>query len=310
MTTPAIQQLQHLPPPSLGSVLRDTGERKRRLAAAAILAIFGLFLYGDVLWGLIQDWWNIPDYSHGFLVPAFSAYVLWRERERFLALELAPANSGIAVMLAAVGLLVGGTAGAELFTSRVSFIVLLAGMVVLFAGWKAARALALPLGYLLLMIPIPVLIQNQAVFPMQLLASRFAAAVLQGLGLIVLREGNVLNLANTSIEIVQACSGLRSLTALAALAIAYGYLLRRPVWRRWMLVFLVVPVAILSNGLRIVVTGLMAQFLGPAWAEGSSHEIAGLLVMAFALCLLMAADGALGRARPSRKNVAGSSGEN
>jgi exosortase len=262
------------------------------------LAVLGgllAILYAPVCLRLFETWAQNPDYSHGFLVPVFSGYVIWKERERFRQLALAPNNAGTLVMLGAIGLLVAGTLGAELFTSRISLILMLAGLVLFLAGWTMLRALAFPLGYLLLMIPIPTLIQNQLVLPLQFVASRTAASVLEALGFVVLREGNLLHLERTTLEVAQACSGIRSLTSMVALAIAYGNLAERRLWVRFVLVALMLPISVASNAVRVVAAGVLADTVGPESVEGIFHTLSGLLIFAVALSLMLAAHWLLAR---------------
>ena len=141
---------------------------------SAVLVSLVALLYGSVLKVLVLQWWSDPDYGHGFFVPLFSGYILWRQRERWMRSEIKPSNFGLLVMLGAVGLLFAGSLGAELFTSRLSLLVLLAGMILFLAGWKLLRAVSFPLSFLIFMIPLPVIVYNQITFPLQLLASRFA----------------------------------------------------------------------------------------------------------------------------------------
>jgi len=251
-----------------------------------ILAGLTLILYAPVLKNLVGDWWNNPDYGHGFLVPVFAGYVLWREREKWLNTEIKPNNLGLLVMLGAVVILLGGSLGAELFTTRVSLLILLAGMILFLAGWKMLRAVSLPLAFLILMIPLPVLIYNQITFPLQLLASRFATFWLELVQVPVLREGNVLILPNYSLEVVEACSGIRSLMTLLTLAIAYGYLVERRRWVRYALAVLMVPIAIVSNAIRIMGTGVLTFHFGPKAAEGFFHEFSGWIIFLAALVLM------------------------
>jgi exosortase len=274
-------------PKGLGELWHAT--ERGTLLTLALLAGLIVALYAPVLKALVGDWWQDPNYSHGFLVPVFAGYVLWQERERYHGLRVAPSNFGLVAMLAAIGLLVVGTLGAELYTSRFSLVLLLAGMVLFLAGWTVLRALAFPLAYLLLMIPIPTIIQNQIVFPLQLLASRFAAGVLEAVGVVVLREGNVLYLRNSALEVAQACSGIRSLVALIALALAYGYLAERRRWVRVVLVLLMLPIAVVSNGLRVVGTGILTNTLGQDWAEGFFHTFSGLLIFLTAVSMMLLA---------------------
>jgi exosortase len=245
-----------------------------------------VILYAPVLKSLVQNWWSNPDYGHGFFVPLFSSYILWHERERWTKTEIKPSNFGFVVMLGAVGLLLLGSLGAELFTSRFSLLVLLAGMILFLAGWKMLRAVSFPLGYLVWMIPIPVIIYNQITFPLQLIASRLATAGLELAQIPVLRDGNILIMSNYSLEVVEACSGIRSLMTLMALAVAYGYLVSPQRWVRYVLAVFMVPIAIVTNAIRILVAGILAHRFGPAAAEGFLHEFSGWAIFLVALVLL------------------------
>jgi exosortase len=240
-------------------------------------------LYGSVLKGLILQWWNDPDYGHGFLVPLFSGFILYRERGCWMKTKIKPSNFGFLVMFGAVALLLIGSLGAELFTSRFSLLVLLAGMALFLAGWKVLRAISFPLGFLALMIPIPEIIYNQTTFPLQLLASRFATSLLELARVPVLRDGNILILSNYSLEVVEACSGIRSLMSLIALAVAYGYLAEPRRWARFILVALTVPIAIVTNAIRITGAGMLAHRFGPTAAEGFLHEFSGWVIFLAAL---------------------------
>jgi exosortase len=255
---------------------------------SGILAGLLLVLYGPVLVHLAENWWSDPNYGHGFLVPVFSAFVLWRERERLAKVAIKPANFGFLVMLGAVGILMVGSLGAELFSTRFSFLVMLGGIVLFLAGWQMLRAVLFPLGFLVLMIPIPVLIYNQITFPLQLLASRFAAFWLQLLNVPVLREGNLIILPNYTLEVVDACSGIRSLMTLITLAVAYTYLVGDKRWLRWLMVFIMVPIAIVSNSIRIFGAGILTYHFGPRMAEGFFHEFSGWVIFVAALLLMFA----------------------
>ncbi len=254
---------------------------------ATILGTLFVLLYISVFKGLALQWWNDPDYSHGFFVPLFSCFALWRERKRWMAVEIRPSNFGLLVMIGAVGLLLLGSLGAELFTSRFSLIVLLAGMILFLAGSQMLRAVAFPLAFLIFMIPIPAIIYNQITFPLQLLASRVAAFWLELVNVPVLRDGNVLVLSNYSLEVVEACSGIRSLLTLISLAIIYGYLAEPRRWVHWVLAILMVPIAIISNAFRIVGAGLIAHRFGPEAAEGFLHTFSGWAIFVVALLALL-----------------------
>jgi len=270
----------------------------------AILVGLILMLYASVIKDLVLQWWNDADYGHGFFVPLFSGYVLWRERQRWTKTEINPSNFVFLVMLGAIALLLLGSLGAEFFTSRFSLLVLLAGMVLFLAGWKMLRAVSFPLGYLMWMIPIPVIIYNQITFPMQLIASRLATAWLELAQVPVLRDGNILIMSNYSLEVVEACSGIRSLMTLMALAVAYGYLVSPRRWVRYVLAALMVPIAILTNAVRIMGAAILARHFGPAAAEGFLHEFSGWAIFLVALLLMFVSHWILRRIGERRKKAA------
>jgi exosortase len=269
------------------------------------LMIAGLVaaLYGPVMSQMVVQWWQDPDYGHGFVVPLFVSYVLYRRRHELRQVPLEPNNFGFPLMLGAIGLLLVGTLGAELFVSRCSLLFLFGGMILFFAGWKMLRAVAFPLAFLVLMIPLPALIYNQATFPLQLLASRLASNSLELLGIPVLREGNVLVLPNYSLEVVEACSGIRSLMSLIALAVAYGYFVEQRLWARITLAVLMLPIAVASNALRVVGAGVVTYFWGPQYAEGFFHFFQGWLIFVSAVACMLLVHSFLSRLAPLRKEA-------
>jgi exosortase len=182
--------------------------------------------------------------------------------------------------------MVVGSLGAELFLSRVSFLLVLAGLVIFFLGWKCFRAILFPWAFLLLMIPIPAIIFNQITFPLQILASKVAANTLPLAGVPVLREGNIINLPAMPLEVAQACSGIRSLLSLGTLAVIYGYLMESRNWMRTLLALASIPIAVVANSLRIVGTGLLVQYWDPDKAEGFFHAFSGWLIFVVSLGLL------------------------
>jgi exosortase len=282
----------------------ETRPWSRRLVVwCVILAGLILMLYASVIKDLVLQWCTDPDYGHGFFVPLFSGYILWHERERWTKTEIKPSNFGFLVMLGAVGLLLLGSLGAEFFTSRFSLLVLLAGMILFLAGWKMLRAVSFPLAYLIWMIPIPVIIYNEITFPLQLIASRLATAGLELAQVPVLRDGNILVMSNYSLEVVEACSGIRSLMTLMALAVAYGYLVSPRRWVRYVLAVLMVPIAIVTNAIRIMGAGILAHHFGPAAAEGFLHEFSGWAIFLVALVLMFGSHWILRRIGERRKKA-------
>lgn len=251
-----------------------------------ILTLLSLWLYGPTLLHLVGQWWHDPNFSHGFFVPLFSAFVIWQERHRLTEISLQPSWSGLGIMVLALLVLVVGQMGAEIFLARFSMLLLLAGLIILFLGWSFLRALFFPLAFLVLMVPIPSIVFNQITFPLQLLASRVAAGLLALLGVPVLREGNVIILPSMPLEVADACSGIRSLMSLGTLAIIYGYLMDRRIIVRVVLAVASVPIAVAANSLRIVGTGLLVQYWDPEKAEGFFHAGWGWIIFVISLAAL------------------------
>jgi exosortase len=298
----------------------------RRLYQPLTIAVALAFVYFTVLLKLGGDWWNDENYSHGLLIPFVIGYILWQERERFIEARTQPAVwwGAIGVGLSLL-LLWAGTAGAELFVQRVSLVLMVASVVIYFWGFRLLGLIAVPLSLLILSIPIPQIIFNRIAFPLQLFASRCAVAAMSFFGIPVLRQGNIIELMPLGasepkrLAVVEACSGIRSLMTLVTLAVVYAYLtkpkdgqdnddqgpdqeLRRPrsqhsvvgflnrftFWRSLILVVAAVPIAILTNALRVSGTGVLAHYYGTRVADGFFHSFSGWVIYIAAAVLLFA----------------------
>jgi exosortase len=224
-------------------------------------------------------------------------YFAWEKRAALMAAEVRPGIAGLALVGFSLFVLLAGLLGAELFLTRVSLIGIIAGSVWFIWGWRHLRVLAFPILLLFLMVPLPALVFNQIAFPLQLLASRAGEAVLTLAGVPVLREGNVLELASTKLEVAQACSGIRSLISLLTLGMILGKLAEPRLGMRVLLALLTVPVAIAANAARVAGTGLAANWIGPEAAEGFLHTFSGWLVFVAAFALLLVVQRALARIR-------------
>lgn len=259
------------------------------MAAAALIVASAVVLYRDVFAKLFDAWMNDGNYSHGFLIIPLALYLAWERRVRLLEMTPAPSVWGAVVVCGSLGLLVAGVLGAEMFLTRISFVGAVAGTCLFLLGWQHLRVLTFPIGILLLMIPLPAIIFNQIAFPLQIWASRFGESVLTGVEIPVLREGNVLILANTSLEVAEACSGIRSLISLLTLGIVFGYFTDRRTSVRTIVALSTIPIAIIANGIRVAGTGIAAHYVGREAAEGFLHESAGwiLFLVAFALLALV-----------------------
>lgn len=255
------------------------------LPGALLLFCIGL-LYAGVAVKLVYDWYDLPDFSHGFIVPLFSAFLLWERRQAIASTAMAPSWAGLPLVLVSLLLLLTGRFGADLFLSRLSFLMLLAGIIWTVAGTRMLRMLAFPVAVLLLAIPLPAVLFNQLTFPLQMLASRVASAMLPLAGVPVLREGNVINLPAMQLEVAEACSGIRSMMSLFTVAVFFGYLFEKATVRRVLLALCSLPIAVAANALRIFGTGLCVQYWDPDKAMGFFHEFSGWLMFLVSLACL------------------------
>lgn len=276
------------------------------LLIAAALA----FMYAGVLARLGQTWWVDENYSHGLLAPLIIGYMLWTERERLFAATRKPQT-----IIGAIGIIVAlfaawaGVAGAELFTQRMSLVLMLASIVVYFWGFSILRLVIVPLVLLALAIPIPTIIFNKIAFPLQLFASRCAVEAMRLFDIPVLRDGNVIELMplgglkTKKLEVVEACSGIRSLMTLVTLAVVFAYFTHPrstnkgdggwlaslrdfATWRSLLIVLSAIPIAIITNALRVSGTGVLAHYYGTEVADGFFHSFSGWVVYVLAFLLL------------------------
>jgi exosortase len=270
----------------------------------AIIAVLLCVLYYRVALKLVYDWYTLPDYSHGFLVPLFAAFLVWDKRKVLSSIPIKQAWSGIALVVVSIGVLILGVYGVELFTARMSFVMLLTGLIWTFFGWAMVRALAFPLLVLILAIPFPAIVFNQITFPLQLLASRIASDILPMLGVPTLHEGNVIKLPIMDLEVAEACSGIRSLMSLFTLAVFYGYFLERSTKRRVILALASIPIAVTANVARIVGTGLCVQYWDPDKALGFFHEFSGWVMFVISLGCLYLVHRLMQLVSPAKERIA------
>jgi exosortase D (VPLPA-CTERM-specific) len=278
---------------------------KKHLWKPVVIACALIFLYGNVLAKLGLDWWTDENYSHGLLVPFVIGYIVWLE---FAGLKTASQNPavwlGFIGILSAIFLLLAGTLGAELFTQRISLVVMIAAIIVCFFGFRLLKLLVVPFGLLLLAIPIPQIIFNKIAFPLQIFASQMAVWGIRVVEVPSVRNGNVIEILprgaiqSISLEVVEACSGIRSLMTLVTLALVLAYFTREksaegtPFYRNFnfyqavILIISAVPIAILTNAARVTSTGILTYYYGKSMVDGFVHELSGWLVYIVALILL------------------------
>jgi exosortase len=261
---------------------RSTGERYAAIALIVSTAV----LYARITRDLIEDWWRSDDYSYGLLLPFALAYLIYEKRSELARLAERPSYLGLAVIVLSQLISLIGFLGAEFFLQRISLVLLLAGVVLYVYGWAHLREAIFALTLILLTIPLPALIFNQIAFPLQLLASSISETALQALHIPVLREGNILQLANMTMSVAEACSGIRSLMSMVTLSVVIGYLLPFGWWWRSAFIISSVPIAVLANCVRVAGTGILAHYYGSRAAEGFFHTFSGWLIFLCAFVLL------------------------
>ena len=252
-----------------------------------LAVLFLAAVYRGVVPDMVHQWYEDANYSHGFVVPLIAGYFVYERRGVLAGINVEPWWPGFLLFLFGLLQLVAGRLGSEYFTMRSSLVVTLAGMVLFFFGKRLFSRMLLPLGYLLFMVPLPYIIYDMIAFPLKLFVTRVSIAALKLMGVVVMREGNIIMLPFTTLEVADACSGIRSLISLLALAVAYAFFLKMTPARRVLLVLSAIPIAISANALRVIGTGLLAQYWGAKAAEGFFHEFAGMAVFVVAIVLLV-----------------------
>ncbi len=242
------------------------------LSSALLIA-----LYHDIFWKMVLDWWDDPNYSHGFLIPIISAYLIWERRAAIRHLQLRPSVLGPVILILAGALYIIGQVAGELFTQRFSLVMTLVGLVFSWGGLPLWRLMWGPVCYLVFMIPLPYIVYDSIAFPLKLVATKASTYILQLLGVTIYSEGNLIFLPNTTLEVADACSGIRSLISVLALTVIIAKYTQRTMPKRLILMFLSIPVVLACNMLRIIITGILASS-APELSVGFFHAFSGELI--------------------------------
>lgn len=245
-----------------------------------------VFCYFPVLTRLVAQWNNDGDMGHGFFVPIIAGYIAWQKRQELLAVPARPNWWGLLIVIWGALQLWIATLGAELFLARTAFVFSVIGCVLLLGGTRYVKVLAFPLFLLFFMVPIPAVIYNQITFPLQLIASSTAERAIDFLGIPIIRTGNILELATGKLNVVEACSGIRSLLTLSFISLVYGYFFEKRTWVRVALFFATIPIAIIANAGRVTLTGILSN-INPSLAEGLPHEAEGWVIFIMAFLILI-----------------------
>jgi exosortase len=264
------------------------------LAGAAFIAA-AASLYLPVIIGLARQWYEDPNAAYGCLVAGAAIFAIRQRRAALRAISLEGSWSGAFALAGAAALYLIGTLAADLFFLRVSLVAFCAATVWFVCGAAFVRALAVPLVLLLAAIPLPAAVVTQMTMPLQLAASQFAAGVLGAIGVDVVRDGNVLTLSYITLEVAEACSGMRSLVTLLALVAVYWGTCDAPLRRVLLLAAAALPVALAGNGLRVVFTALLASQMGVDAARGAIHDATGFVAFAVMCASLVAVHAAAAR---------------
>jgi exosortase len=278
----------------------------RGITSGLLLGGVFLLVFSPLLPELYDAWMTNSDDSHGALVPIISAYLIWQRRERLAQTPIAVGPWGGVLLAASLLVYVVAYAGSIAVASRLAMVGSLLGLVLFNLGPRRFALLAFPLCFLVFMVPVPISLYSLAAFPLQLFASKVSAGIISAMQIPVLREGNMLYFAQTQLEVAEACSGLRSITAFVMLSCLFAYIMQ-PNWlKRLGMVFSALPLALFANIVRVTGTGVLAHFIGGKAAEGFLHEFSGLAVFAFGFVLLFIVYRLLERSRSAATQAADS----
>lgn len=246
------------------------------------IVLVGL-IYLPTLYDLVGTWINDSNYSHGFLIPFISFYLIWSQRKELPAASSSGELSGLVLIIVGLAMFVVGNAAAEYFTARLSLVILLFGLTWYLFGNQMARKTWFACFFLVFMIPVPYVIYYAIAFPLQLTATKITVGLLSQIGMSVVRQGNIIHLAGGhSLEVAEACSGIRSLVALMALGAIYAQWSQKTFLAKTVLFLSTIPIAIVANVIRVMVTTILVATVTPEVTAEPMHTIMGLFVFAIA----------------------------
>jgi exosortase len=254
-----------------------------------VMVLFALWLaaFAPIYPELVRDWLGHSDNSHAFLVPPIATFFVWRRRKELQTTKIGESTWGGLVLILSLIIYLLSYAGGTAFPARVAMVSSLLGIVWFCLGNRFMRILAFPILFLLFMVPLPYSMMNLVSMPLQLMATRVSAGLIEHCSIPVFREGNMLFFAHTQLEVAEACSGIRSIMSLTMLGLVFGNLSGNDLWKRVTLVAMAIPIAILANIARITGTGILAHFYGDKVAKGFLHEFSGMVVFVIGFMLLM-----------------------
>ena len=246
-------------------------------------------LFFPTITGLISEWYSKPNASHGFLIPIIVFLLVWKKKDQIKpVISDQRDTSGLTIAATSLLFYFAGKWSMVLILCRTGFVIFLIGSIIFLIGKRAARKISFPLAYSLFMIPLPITLYDQLTFPMKKLATYTSVQIISLMSIPVLREGNIIHMPTATLEVVNACSGLNSVISVLALGTLWGYIYLDQNSRRWIFALCLIPIAIVANVVRIIVTALTTNYYSFKFAEGLMHELSGtVLVLLVAGVLLI-----------------------
>jgi len=259
-------------------------KEKHLIFGSAVLLSTVLLCYGQILVDMVEGWRTDSYYSHGFIIPFLSGYLIWRRKDAFSLSSIDPELKGLPVLMLGLFLLIVGKVGSVDFAMGLSFLIVVLGLSLFLLGIKITQAVLFPISYLVFMIPLPYVLYNDLSFRLRHLSTIFSTTILSVMGIPAFLEGNIINFNQTSLQVINDCSGIHSLISLLTLAVFFAYLTQKSILQRLSLVLLTIPIAIFSNSCRVAIIAILLDSFGP---KGFSHMPIGMVIFAVALALIV-----------------------
>lgn len=260
--------------------------KKRNIIYCLILFCAFLGLYYPIIPDMYKIWMGDSDNSHGILVPFITLFITFKKRKEINWKEVKPSALGLIILLISLLFYITGSAGGIEILPRLTIVTTLIGLILYNLGNKIFYKLSFPVLFLIFMVPAPISIISSISLPLQHIVSEISAAIIESLSIPVFREGNMLYFSDASLEVAQACSGIRSLVSFLMLGFLFSYLMESSMRRKFIIVILTVPLAFLANLIRVTGTGILASFFGGDIARGFLHEFSGMVIFAFGFVVL------------------------
>ena len=264
----------------------EKNQTRRTLAVIAIVALSFLLAYFGPLKSLFGVWYTDEDYSYGFLIPLITAYLIWEKKGQLKSVSVSSNWIGAPFFFFFLLVSLYGMLGSSPSAVRPAIPFMLLSIVLFCFGKSALKALWFPLFFLIFMIPLPLVVQTGIGFPLKVVSTKLGGSILDAFGISAFVQGNIIDLGTIQLQVVDACSGLRYILPLLALGALFAYFFEKTAWKRGALVIFTIPIAVITNGIRIGATGFLSQKYGSQMAEGFFHAFSGWLVFMFAFFLL------------------------